>query len=297
MNEPDGSRIDGYAAGTTDLIIAETADILRSAGFTSAHMVIIGGLVPTLLVPVLDPQAEPHVGTADIDLCLSVALIEGDTAQYERLENTLKRLGFKTEDDSFRWIRSRAPRITLEFFCPSGPNRPAGRSYRPSKEHSPTAKHNLGGRLSALCLDAGDLLNSDVEVIKRNVMLPDGKGAAELELRVTGPIAFLVAKSQALVERDKPKDAYDIVWLIENWSDSPAAAAMEMSKRPVYSPEVERQLRLLGTYFTDWQSIGPSSYSRFTAAPGEEILAARRAVGAVNEFLESLPSLQEPDLS
>lgn len=83
--------------------MAEAADIVRSLGFASAHVVLIGGIVPGLLVPVLDPGIEPHVGTADIDLCLSVALVEGATDTYERIETVLKRLGFAEADASFRW--------------------------------------------------------------------------------------------------------------------------------------------------------------------------------------------------
>lgn len=295
MNEPDGYSIAQYAAETTDLIIAEAADIIRSTGFTSSHIVIIGGLVPSLLVPVVDPHSEPHVGTADIDLCLSLALIEGDTEEYQRIEKILKDLGFKSEDETFRWVRSQGMNITLEFFCPSGPNRPAGRAYRPAKAENPIAKHNMGGKLTALSLDAGELLNDDVEIVKRKVTLPGGKGDIdEMELRVTGPIAFLVAKGQALIGRDKPKDAYDIVWLIENWADDPAAAAQEIAKRDVYSPEVEQQLRTLGTSFANEESVGARSYARFTVTSGSDLLAARRAVGAVSEFVKFLPPAPLP---
>lgn len=292
LNEPNGSSIAQYAAGTTDLIIAETADIIRSAGFTRAHIVIIGGLVPSLLVPVVDPHSEPHVGTADIDLCLSLALVEGDTAEYQRLEKTLKDLGFRTDDASFRWVRDRAPKITLEFFCPSGPNRPPGKVYRPSNAENPVAKHNMGGKLTALSLEAGKLLNSDVEIIEQNVMLPEDKGSITIKLRVTGPLAFLVAKGQALLNRDKPKDAYDIVWLIENWAADPASAAQQIAKRDIYSAEVEQQLRALGISFADEKSVGARSYARFMAASGADLIAARRAVGAVNEFLQALPSAE-----
>ena len=68
MNEPDGQHVAGYDPDLADQLAAEAADIVRSLGFMAAHIVLIGGLVPGLLVPVLDPGVEPHVGTADIDL-------------------------------------------------------------------------------------------------------------------------------------------------------------------------------------------------------------------------------------
>ena len=108
--------------------MSEAADIVRSLGFAASHVVLIGGLVPGLLVPVLDPGIEPHVGTADIDLCSSVALIEGDTATYDRTEAVLRRLGFSESGASFRWRRSSGVPVTVEFFCPA--------KEKPSRRHS-----------------------------------------------------------------------------------------------------------------------------------------------------------------
>jgi hypothetical protein len=79
LSEPDGRHISAYDTTTADLLVAEAANVVRALGFAAQHVVLIGGLVPGLLVPVLDPGIEPHVGTADIDLCLSVALVEGDS--------------------------------------------------------------------------------------------------------------------------------------------------------------------------------------------------------------------------
>lgn len=130
LSEPDGQHISGYDALLAEQLVAEAADIVRSLGFASAHVVLIGGIVPGLLVPVLDPGIEPHVGTADIDLCLSVALVEGATDTYERIEAVLKRLGFAETDASFRWRRSDGLPLTIEFFCPADdtPVRRGGRS-------------------------------------------------------------------------------------------------------------------------------------------------------------------------
>ncbi len=238
MTEPDGQHIEGYDAGTREQLIAEAADLVRAFGFTAHHIVLIGGMVPGLLVPVLDPGIAPHVGTADIDLCLSLALVVGDTESYERMETTLNRLGFTQGDASFRWHRRDGVKLTVEFFCPAGEDRPAGRAFRPNTASSPTAKHNMGGRLSALALNAGELLTADFEVIERTVELPQRKGTLDVRLRVTGPLAFLVANVEALNERDKPKDAYDIVWLIEVGQGDPLRPRLRSHNAP-HLPETK----------------------------------------------------------
>jgi hypothetical protein len=291
LNEPDGQHVADYDPDLADRLAAEAADILRSLGFMAAHVVLIGGLVPGLLVPVLDPGIEPHVGTADIDLCLSVALVEGDTEAYERIETILKGLGFEEGDASFRWLRRAGIGLTVEFFCPAGEQRPPGRVFRPSRSDNPTGKHNLGGRLSALALEAGDLLTTDVEVISRTFVLPQNKGTIDMELRVTGPLAFLMAKIDALRGRDKPKDAYDIVWLIESWPGGPAVAAASFAQRPAYRrPEVAVALDLIRDAFAATDRIGARSYARFVATDvRDEPQLERRAVGAIAEFIAALP--------
>ncbi len=130
---------------------------------------------------------------------------------YERMESVLRRLDFEEGDASFRWHRPKGQALTVEFFCPASEKRPAGRAFRPKAAENPTGKFNLGGKLAALALDAGSLLTTDLEIVTRPVALPNNKGTIEAELRVTGPLAFLAAKADALRKRDKPKDAYDIV--------------------------------------------------------------------------------------
>ena len=131
MSEPDGRHFGGYDPARGGQLVAEAADIVRSLGFAASHVVLIGGLVPGLLVPVLDPGIEPHVGTADIDLCLSVALIEGDTATYDRMEAVLRRLGFSESGASFRWRRSAGVPVTVEFSAPPKRTDPPARLSDP----------------------------------------------------------------------------------------------------------------------------------------------------------------------
>lgn len=295
MSVPDGQHRSGYDSSVSKQLVAEAANVVRGLGFASQHVVLIGGLVPGLLVPELDPGIEPHVGTADIDRCLSVALVDGDTGTYQRIERVLKELGFDESDTSFRWRRSEGLHIAVEFFCPAGEDRPAGRVFRPKVNDNDTAKHNMGGKLSALALEAGELLTRDFEEVTVKVDLPDDKGVVNATLRVTGPVAFLVAKSHALVgpaARDKPKDAYDIIWLIESWPGGPDAAAAEFATRPAFFDDsVTFAISALGEAFADTRQVGARSYARFAARDvREEARLARRAVGAVAEFLRALPA-------
>jgi hypothetical protein len=109
-------------------------------------------------------------------------------------------------------------------------------------------------------------------------------------LRFTGPAGFLAAKASALKSRDKPKDAYDIVWLLEAWPGGPAQAAAAVRARPVWGrSEIEHALTILVDQFRDIDSAGACAYAEFIAGPGDDRdLLARRAAGAIGEFLGAL---------
>ena len=179
----------------------------------------------------------------------------------------------------------------VDFFCPAAEDRPAARTFRPNSQENPVAKQNLGGRLSALALNAGELLVTDLEQVTWRVVLPDDKGEIEFESRVTGPIAFLVAKLDARIQRDKPKDAYDIVWLIENWPGGPVAAAASFAQRSAFSDVTLATLQRLDEFFSDTNQVGPASYARFLSSDNPD-LDRRQAVGAVSEFVVALGNLR-----
>jgi len=99
----NGMHASEYDPALTDAILGEAAHLLRNIGFAARHAILIGGLVPGLLVLDPGPGHQPHIGTADVDVCLSVALVEGDTAQYERIEAGLRTAGFEPFESTFAW--------------------------------------------------------------------------------------------------------------------------------------------------------------------------------------------------
>jgi hypothetical protein len=170
IEPPAGTHRREYDPATAEVVLGAAAALIRAVGFASQHMILIGGLVPGLLVPELDPGVEPHIGTADLDVCLSVALMEGTTGEYEKIQQSLKRAGFQPTDQSWRWRGG-----TALFFCPQPEGVPPGTVFRPPAARW-RARANLGSQLGALTLAAGGLIGQDVEEVEREVVLPGGKG-------------------------------------------------------------------------------------------------------------------------
>ncbi len=277
-----------YDAANSRLILAETARLIQAIGFAGHHLAVIGGLVPGVLVPVVDPDLPDHVGTQDIDLCLSIALTEGKVGNYDRIERCLKEANFKMAchrdggRESWRWVGGKDKTVVVEFFCPAAPERPVGRLFRPGGV--------VGGKLSALALGTGDLIDADMVEREVEVDLPSGGGRVRLPLRVTGPAAYLAAKSDAINRRDKWKDSYDLIWLIQAWPGGTKALACEIHSSAISDrPEFQRAIDDLGNQFSDIDAIGTRRYAGFLASDERDLDAdAQIAVGAMQELLAAL---------
>lgn len=287
----DALPSDAYDPSLVTLLLGEAAWLLRHLGFTAQHTILIGGVVPSLLV--LDPPAEPHLGTGDLDVCLSLAIITGDTAEYERLEIALTAAGYGPTDQSFRWRQRDGLHLEVEFFCAASDDRPAGKMFRPKATSNPTAKHNFGPKLTAIALAAGAVIEADVHEVEVDVDMPYAAGRTRFPFRVTGLLGFLAAKTAALTGRDKPKDAYDIVWILENWPGGPAAAATAIRNSPAFGrADASQMVDRLFEEFSSLDRLGPSSFVRFlapaTATQDERVRRARQALGAVSELQTAL---------
>lgn len=284
----DGTDISQYDPGRTKALLGEAGRLVRGFGFAGAHLTFIGGLVPSLLIPVLDPGIDPHIGSGDIDLCLSVALASGEVGAYERMEKVLRDLGFKMKPQgpasasSWQWMGGAKFPVTVEFFCGEIAGNEPGSLYRPDGD--------VTKRLSAMTLATGGLVDRDVVELSVQLELPDGSRAG-LPLRVTAPAAFLASKSDALARRDKNKDAYDIVWLCEAWPGGQKVLANVVRESPIFIDRaMQDALSRLDEQFQTIDALGSRSYAKFVAPLASTDLdtSARRASGAVLALLGNL---------
>jgi hypothetical protein len=281
----EGGHLSDYDPVLRSKLQGEAARIIRAFGFAGAHVIIIGGLVPSLLVPKVEVGLEPHIGTTDLDLCLSVALVEGDIGAYERLEKCLRDAGFEMAREngnsiSWRWIGGKGAQVTVEFFCAMAEGREPGRLHRPGGV--------VGGKLSALVLATGGLIDRDFRIVELEVDLPDGGGRTKQQFRVAGPAAYLAAKADALRRRNKNKDAYDLVWLAECWPGGQTALAIEIKGSAIFS-DLKDTLDILREEFATIDAAGAVKYGRFMASDsGGQDAAAQRAVGAFRALFSAL---------
>jgi hypothetical protein len=283
----EGAHRGEYDPRVRSALLAEAARVVRAFGFANSHVVIIGGLVPSLLVPVPDAGLEPHVGTQDLDLCLRIALVEGNVGAYDRLEKSLRDAGFQMLDrdghrESYRWKGGVDFPLTLEFFCPPIEGKESGALHRPGGI--------VGGKLSAIVLRTGALIDRDVREVEFPVELPGGQGRTHMRLKVVGPAAYLASKVDALKGRLNNKDAYDIVWLTEAWPGGQPGLASVIRASPIHDDPLFRQALVeLEQEFASIDAAGARKYARFMSAPEVDLdQSAQRASSAVKLLLAEL---------
>jgi hypothetical protein len=291
----DQAKVAAYDDPMCSKLLGTAADVLRSFGsaFGGRHLAIVGGAVPSLLASRIPERLRPHVGTADLDFHLSLHLLDGETADYyQAIIDGLRSLGLRTDmqgdrEVKWRWVgRYRGARVQVEFLCPM-----RDRAGRPEKPASGTpAEANIGpaGEITALAVGYGHLVPRDTVYVERRVMTSDGM--LGYEFPVAGLAPWLCLKADAIMRRRKPKDAYDVVWLLD--ALGPEEAAARISGSPLLDGELaadvlEQLVRLVTDQFRDTASVGPAMYANFLETEDGNV-DRRHAFGTLKAFGKAL---------
>lgn len=103
---------------------------------------------------------------------------------------------------------------------------------------------------------------------------------------VCGPGALVVLKALACRGREKPKDAFDLFYVLRNFGDGPADVARRL--RPWLDHEaVIRARAILASDFADETRTGPRRVARFLGMDDDAALRAE-VVAFVGDFLDAL---------
>ena len=258
--------------------------VLGNVGLWRERVYLAGGLAPRYLVGQLPEGARAHVGTADVDLVIGLAVETDPPDTYYTLATNLERAGFSQSEPSFRWIREvDGVRVVIELLGESGAVEP-GRSFRPRGQRT-------GSALSLLNIPGANLAERDyVEVMVEQDRL-DGGGRSRLAVRVANVLSYTVLKIRAFQDRHENKDAYDLVFTLLNYPGGPDAAGMAARVSLIAGePQVLAAVALLADRFAAARVDGPMAYAGFVAdiADVEETLRRRQeAVATVRAFLRA----------
>jgi hypothetical protein len=244
------------------------------------EFVVLGGLVPELLC---STSRHRHAGTTDIDVQVDLEIACG-SVNMAHLERALLNAEFlPTEDRAWRWISDDPAlrRVIVKFELLADMSDQAA---------GDTIKFDGCQKLGAANLRGTGFAARDFETkILRN---RHGGIYHDVEINITGLAGFLLAKAAAAQSRRKPKDWYDIAFvLLHNDLGGVQAAANRV--RAIFHRDLDAIKNTLIDLAANFQQgcQGPDAYAQQMTLDHPELDATQLradAILAVSEFHAAL---------
>jgi len=268
-----------YPKEQAELVRQTCLYVATKLGDLLDELVVVGGLAPSLLIPEESvPKGEDiHVGTMDLDLGLSLALLNAD--RYEELTARLRRARFEPDineagNPTFqRWKieLSRGLKVTVDFVIP------------------PSLDGDEGGKIRNIEKDFAAVITPGLHLAFKDRQKVSLIGTtilgekANREIWVCGPGAFVILKALAFGSRGENKDAYDLYYVIRNYG-SGIDDVFKCLNPLLHEQETQKALQILRRDFSDPDKVGPRRVAEFLyLAPSDELQAD--VVGFVRELL------------
>lgn len=275
-NKP--TQASGYSSAAVQRVHATSLYIATKLGDLRDDLVIVGGLVPSLIIPQAELPAGriPHIGTMDVDLGLAIAIL--DEQRYHELCKRLRSAGFQPDINESgrttnqRWrIDSAGHNVTVDFLIPALDQDQAG------------TLRNFEAGFAAIITPGLELAFRDRRLVKLEGETLFREQASR-EVWVCDAGAFTVLKALAFAGRGENKDAYDLIYLLQNYGRGIADVFQHLEPL-MDSPSTQQALAILRSDFVTVDSVGTIRFAAFLGNQADETIRAD-AAGAVRSLLE-----------
>lgn len=238
-------------------------------------LVVVGGWVPDLL---LEKAEEAHVGSIDVDLALDAGKL-ADGKYAELLKSLLNTRRYQQAEEPFKLfaevdLEDGQPPVRVDVdFLKSPDTR--------TKKNKPKFMESFRPLDASGCNAAFE--HPELVVITGKMI----KGKTNrVQFRVASIADFLIMKSYALANRDKPKDAYDLCFCLDHYPGGLKGLAANWKKR-ADQKDVIKAIGILKEKFATVDAYGPGQVVEFynSANAEEQERQARRAYELVRKFL------------
>jgi len=221
--------------------------------------VLIGGWVPEIRFPDAFPG---HVGSIDVDFAMRAS-----KARHAEVVALLAKHGFRPGAEPYQFLKN----MDMD-----GKSFPVKLDLLTSPQHhAATFADTAQGPFPALGTELA-FTDNTVESV----------GAADV--RVASIVQFVIMKAYAMLERTKPKDAYDLNFCLENYPGGIPALAAEFATF-IDDPPVRAVLTKLAGKFRDEEDSGPRDVVEVEEPMGEARAIRKFAVFTnVDDFLRAV---------
>ncbi len=267
----------GYTSEQVELVRATCLYVATKLGDIMDELVVIGGLVPSLLIKQdeLPEGADAHVGTMDLDVGLTLALL--DEGRYKTLTERLRRAGFEQDVNDEgnptrqRWKIEKLEKVTVDFLI------------------QPSLPEDKGGKLRDIEPDFAAVIAPGLHLAfqDRERVPLEGKTImgeqAKRNVWVAGPGAYVVLKSIAFRLRGENKDAYDLYYLVRNYGAGVEDVVRRL-KPLLDDTSAQQAIEYLREDFQDHEGIGPHRVAEFITGGSDDTIQAD-VVGFIGQLL------------
>ena len=282
MNKPQTYH--EYSKEQTELAEQVLLEVWSRLGQYRSFLVLVGGLVPRYIVDQekAAQQNATHHGSMDVDLGISMAV--KDLEAYHSIRETLFSLGFRQSTNE-------RGNPQMHSFVKDINNVPVNIDFLTTEYDGPedSLMRGVKDELRAIQVEGLGLAFVNPLMIKITGKLLSG-GNTEEEIRVCNFIPYIVLKALAFDKRREPKDAYDLVYVLQNAFDDPKQLAHRATEDERKAHSFLHAIETLQNHFRTIEHNGPMSYERFTAQPGNAAIA----FAAVQDFLRGINELSHP---
>jgi len=221
--------------------------------------VLIGGWVPEIRFPDAMPA---HVGSIDVDFA-----VRASREKHTQAIDLLLQHGFRHGAEPYQFVKN------VEIADRSFPVR---LDLLTSRQHHDTTFIDVSG--APLPAAGTEYAFHD------NSLEPVGHA----EVRVASIVPFLIMKAHAILDRDKPKDAYDFNFCLENFPGGIPALAQEFHS-VIDDPTVRELFTRLAGRFRDEEDAGPRAVVEVEGQMGDaRAIRKLAAFVRVDDFLRAL---------
>lgn len=273
--------------------------LLRGLGPWKDSVYLIGGLTPRYLVDASRQGVPPHAGTQDVDIVIDLQIL-ADTEAYHTLEENLKKMAFERAENaegkklSWRWQTKTEHGVTVILELISESVELGGGKV----QALPTEKS-----ISALNVPHSSMVFDLYEVKEIQAELLGDNGVASEKVKHANLISFTCLKSFAFDQRYERKDAHDLIYCLENASESIDKVREQFRKEldGKHGTAVRSALEILRKRFASDEKVegyrkdGPVSVAKFELGESNEdatkesrILRQRDVSSVIEKLLDVL---------
>lgn len=250
---PGGNQYDEYDDASVEAARSAIIELMTVLGEYREEIVLVGGWVPFLSIDAPEDPLDRHPGSADVDIVLDhKELKEGG---YETIAKRLKDAGYEPVGEQSFQFSKRILGVVVHIDLLAGQYAGSGKKHRTQKIQDVKARKARGADLVF-----------QIGPDKREVSgkLPDGSHD-----RVVVPIAsvvpFIIMKSFAMDDRMKPKDPFDIWYVVKRYPGG-LDALVETFRQHLDHGLVKMGLEILARKFERLDSWAPTQVGAFDSA-------------------------------